>query len=107
VVDNPEPIAFRHFAGYTQKWFSFDTSQKCLQRLFLGIDFRFSRAIGATHEALLFFYCRLLPPRQIAKLLWEIKTTGAGDGNPTQQPSLVFERCAAKQKSFYGPFMVQ
>jgi hypothetical protein len=54
----PEAIALRYFAGYTQKWFSFDTSQKCLQRLFRGIDFRFSRVKGATHEALLF----LLPP---------------------------------------------
>ena len=33
-----------------------------LQRLFLGIDFRFSRAKGATHEALFAAYCRLLPP---------------------------------------------
>ena len=52
-------IALRYFAGYTQKWFSFDTSQKCLQRLFLGIDFRFSRAKGATHEALLFLIAAL------------------------------------------------
>lgn len=58
MVGNPQAIALRYFAGYTQKWFSFDTSQKCLQRLFLGIDFRFSRAKGATHEALLF----LMPP---------------------------------------------
>ncbi len=29
--------------GYTQKWSSFDTSQKCLKRLFLGIDFRVSQ----------------------------------------------------------------
>ena len=55
---DPEAIALGYFAGYTQKWFSFDTSQKGLQRLFLGIDFRFGRAKGATHEALLF----LLPP---------------------------------------------
>jgi len=54
MVGNPEAIALRYFAGYMQKWFSFDTSQKCLQRLFLGIGFRFSRAKGATHEALLF-----------------------------------------------------
>src|ERR1700756_5712568 len=61
IVCNPEAIALRYFARYTQKWFSFDTSQKCLQRLFLGIDFRFSRAKGATHEALLFLiaaFCR-------------------------------------------------
>lgn len=61
LAGNPEAIALRYFAGYTQKWFSFDTSQKCLQCLFLGIDFRFSRAKGATHEALLFLiaaFCR-------------------------------------------------
>jgi hypothetical protein len=58
MVGNSEAIALRYFAGYTQKWFSFDTSQKCLQRLFLGIDFRFSRAKGATLEAPFF----LLPP---------------------------------------------
>ena len=48
VVPTETAIALRYFAGYTQKWFSFDTRQKCLQRLFLGIDFRFSRAKGAT-----------------------------------------------------------
>jgi hypothetical protein len=62
MVGNPEAIALRYFAAYAQKWFSFDISPKCLQRLFLGIDFRFSRAKGATHEALLFLiaaFCRL------------------------------------------------
>jgi hypothetical protein len=61
IVGNPEAIALRYFAEYTQKWFSFDTSQKSLQRLLLGIDFRFSRAKGATLEALLFLiaaFCR-------------------------------------------------
>ncbi len=33
-------------------------------------------------------YCRLLPPRQIAKLLWGSKMTGAGDGNRTHVRSL-------------------
>jgi hypothetical protein len=32
-------------------------------------------------------YCRLLPPRPIAKLLEESKITGAGDGNRTEHPS--------------------
>jgi hypothetical protein len=61
IVPTATAIALRYFAGYTQKWFSFDTRQKCLQRLFLGIDFRFSRAKGATHEALLVLiaaFCR-------------------------------------------------
>ncbi len=39
---------------------------------------------GATQEARFSSYCRLLPPRQIAKLLEENKITGAGDGNRTQ-----------------------
>src|SRR2546429_427546 len=33
-------------------------------------------------------YCRLLPPRHIAKLLVENKVTGAGDGNRTHVRSL-------------------
>jgi len=82
IVD-PEVIALGYFAGYTQKWFWFDTSQKRLQRLFLGIDFRFGRAKGATHEALFVSYCRLLPPRPTAKLLEGNKVTGAGEGNRT------------------------
>ncbi len=43
---------------------------------------------GATQEARFSSYCRLLPPRQIAKLLEENKITGAGDGNRTHVPSL-------------------
>jgi hypothetical protein len=43
---------------------------------------------GATQEARFSSYCRLLPPRQIAKLLEENKITGAGDGNRTHVRSL-------------------
>ena len=39
---------------------------------------------GATQEARFISFCRLLPPRQIAKLLGGNKMTGAGDGNRTQ-----------------------
>jgi hypothetical protein len=38
---------------------------------------------GATQEARFSSYCRLLPPRPIAKLLQGTKMTGAGDGNRT------------------------
>jgi hypothetical protein len=38
---------------------------------------------GATQEARFSSYCRLLPPRQIAKLLEGNGVTGAGDGNRT------------------------
>src|SRR6266513_1195436 len=37
---------------------------------------------------LLFAYCRLLPPRQSAKLLEGNRVTGAGDGNRTHVRSL-------------------
>jgi hypothetical protein len=43
---------------------------------------------GATQEARFSSYCRLLPPRPIAKLLQGIKMTGAGDGNRTHVRSL-------------------
>jgi hypothetical protein len=43
---------------------------------------------GATQEARFSSYCRLLPPRPIAKLLGGIKMTGAGDGNRTRVRSL-------------------
>ena len=43
---------------------------------------------GATQEARFSSYCRLLPPRQIAKLLKENKITGAGDGNRTHVRNL-------------------
>jgi hypothetical protein len=43
---------------------------------------------GATQEARFSFYCRLLPPRKIAKLLEENKITGAGDGNRTDARNL-------------------
>jgi hypothetical protein len=57
----PEAIALRYFAGYMQKWFSFDTSQKCLQRLFRGIDFRSAEPKAPPMEELLFLiaaFCR-------------------------------------------------
>jgi hypothetical protein len=41
---------------------------------------------GATIEAHFISYCRLLPPRPIAKLLQGNKMTGAGDGNRTEHP---------------------
>jgi hypothetical protein len=44
-----------------------------------------SRAKGATHGGAFVSYCRLLPPRPIAKLLVGSKMTGAGDGNRTQR----------------------
>jgi|SRR5215467_5090700 len=47
---------------------------------------RATRALDATLEALLYSYCRLLPPRPIAELLVGSEMTGAGDGNRTQRP---------------------
>ena len=52
----------------------------------VGINFSFARAIGATQEAHFISYCRLLPPRQSAKLLEGNRVTGAGDGNRTRTP---------------------
>ncbi len=43
-------------------------------------------SLGATLEAHFISYCRLLPPRQSAKLLEGNKMTGAGDGNRTEHP---------------------
>jgi len=50
----------------------------------VGINFSFARAIGATQEAHFISYCRLLPPRQSAKLLEGNRVTGSGrwESNP-------------------------
>ena len=49
----------------------------------VGIE---DKSFGATLDAL--SYCRLLPPRQIVKLLVGSEMTGAGDGNRTHVRSL-------------------
>ena len=50
----------------------------------VGINLSFARAIGATQEAHFISYCRLLPPRQSAKLLEGNRVTGSGrwESNP-------------------------
>ena len=49
--------------------------------------FALARAIGATHEAHVISYCRLLPPREIAKSFSANGMVGRGGGDRTEHPS--------------------
>jgi hypothetical protein len=60
MVGNPEAIALRYFAGYTQKWLS-SIPVRIVYSECSSESICFSRAKGATHEALLFLiaaFCR-------------------------------------------------
>src|SRR6266550_4186255 len=76
----------RHLEFYTPQLLTEGLQVRVLPGV-LPMKNALARASGATLEAR-FFCSRLLPPRQIAKLLEGNKMTGAGDGNRTHVRSL-------------------